>query len=105
MVANGSTPGTTSGRRTLREAPPPIVLITPMEPDGHEPPNPLTVAVLITTPVVVFWQTTSARVTRTLTGKPLRALRIAPTSQFPRSICAAPSRSLRYFFPLPNGNV
>src|SRR5437660_10321355 len=39
LVKYGFTPGTRSGRRTLRDAPPPGVLTTPMKPAGGLPDN------------------------------------------------------------------
>src|SRR5436190_19520963 len=111
-------PATRFGRLTLREAPPPGVLITPTNPSGSGltalivPGNWATnpVGTVVTTPLMVaghaaaaHWITTSGRVIPISIGRPVRALTIAPNSQSPRT--ALPTVPNSWLVPLPNGSL
>ena len=86
LRGTGSTPGTRSGRRTLRDAPPPGVLMTAMQrrrrarAAGARPCR---------------GRRRRAASPGRRCGRPLRALTIAPTSQPPSNACATPLTSRR----------
>ncbi len=103
----GLTPGIRSGRRTLRDAPPPGVLTTAIKPAGSGfealivPGSDRTSPAVHPAAGLVHWITTSGRTMPISSGKPDRALTMAPISQLPRIALPAPPKS--YFLPLPNG--
>ena len=113
---NGSTPAIRSGRRILRELPPPGVFTTATNPTGNAgklPPKDRQIRGKALSKRTAAAIRTSARLagtarprpgrtTRTSTGKPLRALKYRRVSQPPSSML--PARRSPNIWPLPIGS-